>query len=103
MLLLIALKIRALALLTDFPALFRPDPIKTLNRRTNYSSQPIRSIAKTVYLHKPLACFIGMKTKPVIKKAWTKPLVKTISVKKDTFNGTLPPKEGPVAPLSRLF
>ncbi|HSV88842.1 MAG TPA: hypothetical protein VLH61_09390 [Bacteroidales bacterium] len=26
---------------------------------------------------------------PVIKKTWTKPLVKIISVKKDTFSGTL--------------
>lgn len=31
----------------------------------------------------------GMKTMPVIKKTWTKPLVKIISVKKDTFSGTL--------------
>jgi hypothetical protein len=34
-----------------------------------------------------------MKTKPSIKKAWTKPLVKIISVKKDTFGGTQPPLE----------
>lgn len=42
-----------------------------------------------------------MKTKPAIKKAWTKPLVKTISVKKDTFGGTVCSVEEKFAEIDR--
>lgn len=42
----------------------------------------------------------GSKDMPVVKKTWLKPQVKIISVKKDTFGGTLPPKEA-FSPASR--
>jgi|GEM_PF-2541518 len=42
----------------------------------------------------------GSKEIPVVKATWSRPKVRMISVKKDTFGGTLPPKEGPNSPLS---
>jgi hypothetical protein len=39
-----------------------------------------------------------MNTKPNIKKPWLKPFVKVVSVRKDTYAKTLPPKEGGTDP-----
>lgn len=43
----------------------------------------------------------GLKNMPVIKKTWSRPQVKIISVKKDTFSGTASGKETPTFLLSR--
>lgn len=44
-----------------------------------------------------------MKTTTIIKKSWIKPLVKVVSVKKDTYGGTRMDKEQLINPNSEAY